>query len=252
MNKIFIALLFCVFFCKIAVGQHVNNYQLKDKFQTGEAMSTIEILSNGDTVLNSKVSYKNNITNNIEINEKIFKGTPLYGNAWFTNGTIFVDGLLTKGTLAYNLVNNEVQFSLADVSKALTVKPDSFIVNNIKFSKLKKKYNGSFMGYYQSVFNKNNLQLYRQYSSNYRPAVTGQKTGYEMAVNEYEGTYAKSTSLYLALADDWMEIKLNKSVFKNFADKKDAVEKYAKENNLNVKKEIDLIQILLHYSTLIN
>ena len=252
MIRFFILLLFCVVFCKTAICQYVNNYQLKDKFQTGEAMSTIEILSNGDTVLNSKVSYKNNITNNIEINEKIFKGTPLYGNAWFTNGTIFVDGMPTKGTLAYNLVNNEVQFSIGDLSKAQIVKPDSFIVNNVKFSKLKKKYDGANTGYYQTVLNKTKLQFYRLYSCNYRPAVTGQKTGYEMSANDYEGTYAKSTTLYLVLANDWMEIKPNKTVFKNFGDKKDVLEKYAKENNLNVKKESDIIQLLLHYSSLID
>jgi methionine-rich copper-binding protein CopC len=234
----------------ITFGQGPNQYQLKSTFQVGDALSTIEVMANGDTVLNTKVSTKNTITNNIEITEKIYKGTPLYGNAWFSLSSIFLDGHQTKGNLAFDLVKNEVQFSPGDISKAIVIKPDSFIVNNVKFVKLKKKYAGAFNGFYQKIVDVNNLQIFKQYNANYRPAVMGQKTGYEMATNEYEGNFIKTTALFMALNENWTEVKPNKATFKNFGDQKEIVEKYAKEKDLNVKKESDLIEIVKYYSTL--
>lgn len=227
-------------------AQQNNRYQLKSTFQTGDVVSNIEIANNGDTIMVSKIALKNTITSNIEIDEKTYKGTPLLFNSWFSAGSTFLGKTLTKGNIAYNLVNKDVQISTDGLNLANSLKPDSFIVNNIKFVKVKV----GNLGYCVLINSNINGSLYRQFSCRYLPKVQGQKTGYELSNDIYEGTYQKFNTLFLVKNNEALELKLSKSVFKVFDDKKDILEKYAKDNDLNPKKEVDLIKIISHYLNL--
>lgn len=240
-------LLFLLFYSKVMFSQIQNQPFLKSTFQSGEVESTIEVLSNGDTVLYTKVNMKNTITNNIEVAEKTYKGTPLYGNAWFSLGIIYLNGKPQKGNIAYNLVNNDVQFSTGELSKAITMKPDSFVINNVKFKKNKSNEAALSNSYFQTIYIKNKSQIVRQYNCNYRPKNMNQKTGYELSSDNYEGTYVKSTILYLTNNESITEMKPNKTAFKIFGEQKETMEKYAKEKDLNIKKEADLIEITKYY-----
>jgi hypothetical protein len=243
-------LIIFLFYSKLLYSQIQNQPFLKSTFQSGEVESTIEVLSNGDTVLYSKVNMKNTVTNNIEVSEKTYKGTPLYGNAWFSLGLIYLNGKPQKGNIAYNLVNNDVQFSAGELSKAISIKPDSFMINNVKFKKYKSSEAALSNSYFQTVYEKNKSQILREYICNYRSKVMGQKTGYELSSDNYEGSYIKSTAVYLAHNEAIEELKTNKSTFKIFAVQKETIEKYAKEKDLNIKKEADLIEITKHYLSL--
>lgn len=156
-----------------------------NRYQFGMAESRIEIVDR-DTIFVSKSMFKSNSTNMIEEVEKKYRGTPIYNNAWFPNCTIYLGGKATKGTVAYNLLNREVQFSTGDVNKPIAIKPDSFTVNTLKFIHLIKTVKNAHNVFYQQVFKTDRLSLYKAFECAYRPKVYGQNTSYEINSDNFE------------------------------------------------------------------
>lgn len=235
------------FFCYCQRNQPViyNN-----RYQFGLSESRIDVLENKDTVFISKSSYKNTNTNNIDEVELIYKGTPIFNNAWFTNSLLYVDGLETKGNIAYNLLNKDIQFSAGDINKAVVVKPDSFVVSHHKFIHLSKVLKNAHSIYYELLYKNEKIGLYRAFTCSYRPRVDGQATSYHVKIDDYEGVFTKSILLFLAHKGELNELKTNSSFYKYFGEQKLVIEKYVKSNNLSLKKESDLIGVLKYYSSL--
>ncbi|MES2794580.1 MAG: hypothetical protein V4683_01375 [Bacteroidota bacterium] len=221
-----------------------------NRYQFGLSESTIEVLESKDTIFVTKTKVKGNNTNTIEEVEKRYKGTPIYSNAWFPNCSIYLNGHLTKGSIAYNLLNREVQFSAGDINKALAIKPDSFSIASQKFVQLNKTVKNAHNIFYQLIFKNEKLSLYKALNCAYRPKVYGQQTGYEINTDGFEGHFLKWTTLHILENGELNELKANSSIYKNLGEKKSEVEKYAKSNNLSPKKENDLIEIIKYYASL--
>jgi hypothetical protein len=242
---------FIVFLMGIVIKPFCQRNQpiiYNNRYQFGQSESRIEVLENKDTVFISKSNYKNANTQNIDEVEIMYKGTPIFKNAWFTNSTIYVDGLATKGIIAYNLLNHDIQFSPKDISSAVVVKPDSFLLAGYTFTQLGKKSKLTNTNYYEKVFNNSKIGIYKIHKCSFRPKVDGQKTSYHVSMDDFEGTFIKSTDLFIYENNELFELKSNSSFYKYFGGKRPAIEKYAKANNLNSKKEIDMVTILKFYA----
>ena len=232
------------------IGQRNQPVLYNDKYLFGISETRIEVLENKDTVFITKSNYKNTNNSNIEEIEKMYKGTPIFKNAWLTGSTIYVDGLATKGVIAYNLLNQNIQFSPKDIQKAVLVKPDSFLIAGISFVQLGKKLKLSNAAYYETVFKNQKIGIYKEHNCSFRPKVEGQKTPYHISTDDFEGAFVKSSKIFIYENDEIVELKNNSSFYKNFGERKEEIEKYAKTNNLSLKKEKDLVEILKFYASL--
>ncbi len=214
--------------------------------------SKIIVAENGDTVLVSKYVTQNPQNNSRLYVEKTYKGTPFFKNGWYPGTLYFNDGTSTNGTLAYNLVNNLVYFSLGSAMDAAEAKPLAFTIGGQTLSKLNEKYNNTNAGYFEMVFGGPKLDLFRQYSCYYHSKLSGERTGYEAEGGLYEGTYDKSVKLFLGFNNQVVELKSNKNIYKQFNEYRNAMEKYGKENKLNFKKEPDIIKLVAYFSMLLD
>ncbi|MES2794581.1 MAG: hypothetical protein V4683_01380 [Bacteroidota bacterium] len=246
-------ILLLVFFTSIfgqSFGQRNQPMIYNNRYQFGLSESRIEVLENKDTVFITKSNYKNANTQNIDEVEIMYKGTPIFKNAWFTNSVIYVDGLATKGIIAYNLLNHDIQFSAKDISHPVVVKPDSFLLAGYHFTQLGKKSKLTNTIYYERIFKNQKIGIYKVHNCNFRPKVDGQKTSYHVSTDDFEGSFIKSTDLFIYENGVLIEVKNNSAFYKYFVGKRTELEKFAKSNNLSAKKENDLIEIVKYYASL--
>lgn len=249
--KKYIIICFVQIFVNSVNCQNATPLLLKDKYQAGSTTSKIEILNNKDTIFISQFHYQSANTNNPETIEKKYKGTPLYRNAWFENSTLYLDGKANKGNIAYNILLSELQFSPANMSPAIIVKPDSFEINNVKFVQFGNKIKLTKSHYYAPIAKIAKAGLYKQYGCTYRPKYSGQRTGYEVSVDDYEGEYIKNIFYFIFVKNKLVELKANNSDYKKFGNKKAQFEAYAKSQNLSPKIEKDLDYIAKYYLSIL-
>lgn len=213
--------------------------------------SRIEVATNGDTVLISKYVVQNTSNNTRQFFEKTYKGTPFFKNTWAQGDIYFADGSIVKGTLAYNLTNNIIYYSLGKISEAVEAKPEGFTIKDITFRKIDEKYENPISGYVETIFGSAKVDLFRQYNCIYHPKITGERTGYESNNGDYEGEFHKSSKLYLGYNKNLLELKTNNGIYKQFGEYQKAIEKFGKENKLNPKKEEDVIKLAFHFFSLV-
>ncbi|MES2794582.1 MAG: hypothetical protein V4683_01385 [Bacteroidota bacterium] len=221
------------------------------KVNTPALDSRIEVASNGDTVLISKYSIQDVNTYSRQFVEKVYKGTPFFKNGWYPGLLYFEDNSDGNGTLAYNLINNIVYFSLGDKSEAVEAKPIGFTISGQTFQKLDKKYQNVNTGYFELIFGDKKVDLFRQYSCVYSAKITGERTGYEQEGGNYEGEYIKMHKLFLGYNENVVELKSNSGIYKQFGDYRNAMEKFGKENKVNPKNEEGKIKLVVYFSYLL-
>jgi tetratricopeptide (TPR) repeat protein len=240
-------------FLQIGFSQETTRHHSYNvlKSNTPALESKIEVATNGDTVLISKYVYQNPSNYSRQYFEKTYKGTPFFKNKWAPGTIYFEDGSVVNGTLAYNLTNNLVYYSLGNISDAMEAKPIGFTIDDNTFSKLNEKYENAYSGYFQMIFGGVKVDLFRQYSCIYRAQITGDRTGYEKEGGIYEGTYDKLSKLFLGWNNNIFELKSNNGIYKQFGDYKAAMEKFGKENKVNLKKEEDIIKLAVYFSQLV-
>lgn len=244
---------FILVFVQIGFSQEVSRQHSYNvlKSNTPALESKIEVASNGDTILISKYVYQNPSNFSRQYFEKTYKGTPFFKNKWAPGTIYFEDGSVVNGTLAYNLVSNLVYYSLGNISDAMEAKPLAFTIDENTFSKLNEKYQNLQTGYFQMIFGGVKVDLFRQYSCIYRAQITGDRTGYEKEAGIYEGAYDKMSKLFLGWNNSIIELKSNTGIYKQFGDYKIAMEKFGKENKVNLKKDEDIIKLVVYFSQLV-
>ncbi len=254
MKKQLISICLILSFGKICFSQQKTpplNYNVQ-KVNTPASESKIEVASNGDTVLVSKYSYVDVSTNSRQVSEKTYKGTPFFRNGWYAGTLYFEDGSTINGTLAYNLTNGVIYYSLGSSTEASEAKPIGFTLGENTFSKLNEKYNKAVSGYFELIFGGPKLDLFRQYNCVYHGKNTGELTGYESGGSTYEGSYDKGSKLYLGWNNTVIELKTNNNIYKQFGEYRGAMEKFGKENKLNFKKENDMISLVVNFSNILD
>ena len=213
--------------------------------------SKIEVAKNGDTVFVSNYVQQNVNNYSRQYFEKTYKGTPFYKNAWQSGTLYFPDGSTINGTIAYNLVNEMVYYSLGNLANASEAKPIGFTIGNTTFKKPDKNYENQISSYFETIFMDTKVALFRQYKCIYKPKITGDRLGYEASGGDYEGVYVKSSLLYMGYQNQLIELKTNKGVFKQFGEYKTALEQFAKTNNLNPKLQTDTEKMVVHFANII-
>lgn len=248
---VILIMFFSAFYCisQEKTPQHTYNVP---KVSTPASDSRIEVAENGDTVLISKYSIQNSQNNSRLFSEKVYKGTPFFMNGWYPGVLYFDDGSVINGTLAFNLVNNLVYYSMGPNSDATESKPLAFTIREKTLAKLNSKYQNTMAGYFELIFGGPKLDLFRQYYCNYHGKNTGEITGYESDASPYEGSYDKTSKLFMGWNNQVIELKTNNNIYKQFGEYRTAMEKFGKENKLNYKKEGDIISLVVHFSGLVD
>ena len=103
---------------------------------------------------------------------------------------------------------------------------------------------GAPVGDYYQVLAEGTLNLFKKHhlavqKANYRP---------ELDVGTAEDRLVKTVKYFIATGNALQELKNNKKIFDHFRQHRATVKKFAKREDLNPKREDDLITIVQHYN----
>ncbi|MGV6828263.1 MAG: hypothetical protein ACWA45_02555 [Flavobacteriales bacterium] len=178
-----------------------------------------------------------------------FDGSPYYSPK-FLLGNVYINGELTASNLPmrYNIYGDEIQVkkNIEDDDtkiKALTKSPDIYVVIfNDKFIYLTKKGNLQQSGYYQELFNGNNISLYKKNQKKYIAAKKA-KTSFE---REIPAKFKDNIIYYIKKKNDvFVEIPSSKSKrLKTLVSISKNLKDYIKNNNIDISEEKGLIKVI--------
>lgn len=243
--KPFVSLLVLCVAANFAVAQNDITTFFIDKINIAANDSRIEVRPNGDTVLVSDYLSRN--VKNLSKQDflKIYKGTPYFRNGWYP-ATLYVDGRAIKGTVAYNVLNNFVYFTVSSQMEAQPLTPKSFTVAGHEFKRYDDVYKKAYNFYYEQVASTPVVVL-KEYKCKYVPLKSNEKTGYETEDgSDYEGVFEKFEKFYLVLDGKLQLLKFNKAFLGLFGSKASQVENYIKQHKLDATKHGDIQKVLAY------
>ncbi len=176
-------------------------------------------------------------------------GTP-YCDEIFYQGIVFEKNSSTIKDLffRYNAYkdNIEVKKKLSDAdSKIFILKKDPNIL--VKLNNEYLKFDEKINGYYQILFIGNNYKLYKKsYKIYFKPRTA--KSSFE---KDILATYKDKSKYFLVNKEDqFYEFPSSKNKkIKLFGNKKSEIEKFVKNNNLNINEEDVLIKVVRYFDT---
>jgi len=176
-------------------------------------------------------------------------GTP-YSDEIFYKGTVFENNAPTIKDLFYRynafIDNIEVKKKLSDPdSKIFILKKDPNIL--VKLNKEYLIFDEKINGYYQILFIGNNYKLYKKlYKKYFKPRTA--KSSFEKDIlatyKDYPKYYLVNTENEIYEFPDSKNKKL-----KTFGNKKPEIQKYVKNNRLNINEEDILIKVVRYFDT---
>ncbi|MCU0338666.1 MAG: hypothetical protein MUE30_02185 [Spirosomaceae bacterium] len=204
----------------------------------------IEVNQWGDTVFVNY--YKSQDPLNKTYNEftKTFKGTPFFKNGWYKGQVISEDGFPTSFQMAFNLQKNELYLISSLAREVVTMRPKTFVIEGHIFRQEQNRF-------FENVY-LGKTTLLKEYSCRLELFQSYQKTSYDAQSNAqgYEGEFVKTAKYYVKEGEKLKEVVTRKKLSKHFGEKQKAVELFIKTNNLNPKKEADLVAVFRHYDSL--
>ena len=221
-------------------GQNKTTAMFIDKLSLVSSDSRIEVNEKGDTVLISEFANPNIKLQTNSGLTKTYKGTPFFNNGWFSGSMILDGSVANKGLMAFNLITNTLYFSVGEKQNAIEIKPDEFTIKGIVFRKYTKQYVAAGEIYYQKLV-EGEFELFKQFYCKYNPRNVGDTNGYEMSGDGFEGYFEKEL-IYYTIYNNKME-RVGKK-FSVFGENEEKAKNFAKNNNLSLKKENDLIKIV--------
>jgi hypothetical protein len=225
-------------------AQDPQGYVFKKKYYPTQRI--VDISATSDTIFVTK--YIDPVTNNFIISN-IFLGTPFYMNKGFKYSTLYLDGSVIEDNITYNLLYKNILLSPYGAEESTIVIPDSFIVNNTKFVKLYPKYRlAYYKDYYELILEINDVKLYRKIDLSLKNLLQPKEIIYENNPYIINASYVKSYTYFYAKNDTFKEIKQNSKIIKLFGKSEKEIEKFIFANNLNPKKEQDLLKIFDYYA----
>lgn len=234
----------------LTFGQKTNTYDyfLRKMSIPDNGDSKIVINpKNGDTTFQAFYNSRDVVNNTHQDFTKIYKGTPFFKNGWYKGTFSTQNGKDLSFLMAFNVQKNELYVVEDPKKNAVSLKPESFMIAGHHFSQFQKTY-------YEVVFISKNTIL-KEHSCTLSGNGTVEKTGYEVSggVGEYEGEFVKSSKLFLLKQnDEVVQLPKGKQLLKFFGDKKEIIENYVKENNINLKSENGIINVFKYYDSLEN
>lgn len=245
MKNFSITVFLIVFVSFQSLGQNEYMAYFMDKFSIQASNSKIEIRGL-DTVLVSEYTNPNVKLQTRNDIGKVYKGTPFFNNAWF-NGTIMMEGGgVSKGYMAFNLINNSLFFSVGADKEAIEIKPLQFTINGNTFRKYRNQYVAAGDLYYQKLLD-GETELFKNIKCKYIPAVEGEKNGYEQTGDGFEGYFVKETTYYINYHDKMQRVGKK---FKIFDENEKKAKAFADKYDLSLQNPSDLIRIVKHINGL--
>jgi hypothetical protein len=236
-NQIVFSCFFLLCFLNIYAQNEQVNYFI-DKLSISSSASYIKTMPNGDTVLISEYKNRNIKLNSNNDFEKIYMGTPFFKNGWYHGSVLIEGGKRSEGTVAYNLVNQKVMFSLGAKQEAIELKPVEFEILGHKFFLLKDIYVASGDKYYEKVVI-GDFEIFKGFSSRleiYSP----EKNGYEVNAQGYEGQFNMKYEVFIAKNG---RLYSQKPKLKLFSPHQDLAKEIVKKKELNLKNQNDFIRL---------
>lgn len=227
-------------------GQKTNTYDyfLRNVQMVGSNESKIVIdKETGDTTFQAFYNSRDVVNNTHQEMVKTYKGTPFFKNGWY-KGTISTENSKNlEFLMAFNVQKNELYVVKDPNQDAITIKPESFTIAGHHFSQFEKTY-------FEVIYISKNTLL-KEYSCNLNANGMTQKTGYEVS-GGYEGEFMKTSKYFILKNDEVVQLPKGKQMLKVFDNKKIEVEKFVKENDINLKSENGIVSVFKFYNSLEN
>lgn len=238
MVRVFI---FIIFSSRFLYGQNDSKQYFVQNPKLSSSESRIEVRGNGDTVLVSIYKNSNLGQNSLTQLEFVYKGTPYFQNGWYQAKVKMTENSkISNGLVAYDLVKNKVYFSIDSEKQAIEIDPYEFELNGHKFKKFSNQFVAAGNFYYEKLV-EGETELFRQYSCNYSPTVSGDRTGYESSGNEFEGNFEKKETYFINYNEKMQKVGRKYKVFDRNEEK---AKGFASRNDLSLTKLNDLAKIV--------
>ena len=248
--KTYVALIYFLIFSSEMYAQQTNNkydYFLRKIQVSGSSDSKIVInKTNGDTTFQAYYNSRDVVNNTHQEFTKTYKGTPFFKNGWYKGKISTENGKDMEFLMAFNEQKNEL-YVVEDPNKdAITIKPEAFTIAGHHFSQFNK-------AYFEVIYIGKNTVL-KEHSCTLNSNSAVEKTGYEVSggVGEYEGEFVKSSKYFTLKQEEVVQLPKGKNLLKLFDNKKIEVDKFVKENNINLKSENGIVSIFKYYDSLEN
>jgi hypothetical protein len=247
--KLYLTLICFLLFSSEIFGQITNNkydYFLRKLQVAGSSDTKIVVNKKGDTTLQAYYNSRDVVNNTHQEFTKTYKGTPFFKNGWYKGSISTETGKNMEFLMAFNVQKNEL-YVVEDPNKdAITLRPESFTIAGHHFSQFNKTY-------FEVIYISKNIVL-KEHSCTLSGNGSVEKTGYEASggVNEYEGEFIKSSKLFMLKQDEVVQLPRSKQLLSIFGNKKVEVEKFVKENSINLKSENGIVSIFKYYDSLEN
>jgi hypothetical protein len=178
------------------------------------------------------------------------EGYPFFEAAGWSTGSITYEGMCYKGVqLMLDLVTGEVIVPYKDTYMQLhKERIDSFTINQHHFVRISEdtaKALDMAAGFYEQLYNNNDLQVLAKYSKNIQE---------EEIMNEKQHVVYSKQSYYLRMGDKFHSADNERLVLNALKDKNKDISEFIKKNKINFKanKEAALTSIAAYYEQLKN
>ncbi|WP_337044497.1 hypothetical protein [Emticicia sp. 17c] len=221
------------------------NYFLRETKIADNNNTRIVITDKGDTTLVAEYKSQDVVNKTHQEFTKVYKGTPYFKNGWYNGKIGSESGKDLSFLMAYNLQKQVVYIVEKPDADATPVRPDEFTIAGHTF----RKYENIFL---ETLYMQKNILL-KSYECVLSADGFFEKTGYEAQGGEfaYQGEFRKSYK-YFTIQDDLLRaVSIGKKALQTFPRaKRGALQRYVKENGINLKTEEGLVAVFRYYDTL--
>ena len=247
--KLYLAFISSLLFSSEIFGQITNNkydYFLRKIQVSGNSDTKIVINKNGDTTLQAYYNARDIVNNSHQEFTKTYKGTPFFKNGWYKGKLSVETGKNMEFLMAFNEQKNELYVVEDPIKDAITLKPEAFTIAGHHFSQFNR-------AYFEVIYIGKNTIL-KEHLCTLSANGSVEKTGYEVSggVGEYEGEFVKSYKYFTLKQDEVVQLPKGKQMLNLFGNKKTDVEKFVKDNKINLKSENGIVSVFKYYDSLEN
>jgi len=226
-----------------AQEKKLYNY-LSPEIKTVDHDSRIEVNKGGDTVLVASYKAFDAVNKVNSTFSKMYKGTPFFKNGWFKGRTVEKNGVEASYVMLYNQQKGLLHVMVDPLLEAIVLKPAEFTIQNHRFILVKNQY-------YEPIYEGKTMIL-KEHQCVLRLNRNLQNTGYEASGNEseFEGEFIKTVKYFLYEDGKLSVIPSGKRFFKLFGNQAKEVELFAKDKQLVLTSEKDMIEIVKYFNPL--
>lgn len=232
--------------CPLTVlGQAQSDSYFVNDLEMKSSRTEIKVTEKGDTIMVAYFDGNDFVNQSTRSDLRKYIGTPYYRNQWFPGTASVSKNDVSKGLLAFDVVNNQLRFAIDDKNASLEIEPYSFEIDGLTFKKLEKEVEKAGKFYYNilSDSDKDPL-LVKQHTGTYFPLQDKTERAYETTKSkEYAGKFVKKENYFFIIGADMIAVSKKKSFFKALGTYGDKAQKLVTSNKLNLKNAQDIVKL---------